>query len=81
MLLAGLIAATWWLSNELLRLGSWINPLPLVIGMSLKGLLSSRQRHVGHFPGSMKDLLTTHPDMVWQPVVIIVALGVFAFVH
>lgn len=50
LLLAVLIVIMWWLSNEFFRLGAWINPLPLVIGMSLKGLLGSRQQHVGEVP-------------------------------
>jgi len=42
LLLAVLIVTTWWLSNEFFQLGAWINPLPLVVGMSVEGLLGSR---------------------------------------
>jgi hypothetical protein len=81
LLLAVMIVFTWLLSNELIRSGTWINPLPLVIGISLKGLLSSRQRHVGLVPQSFSELLTHHPDVVWQPFLIALAISIAVITH
>ena len=81
LLLCLLVVAAWWMSNEFFRAGAWINPLPLVIGMSIKGLLGSRQRHVGHVPQSLSELVAHHPDVVWQPVVIVLAFASVALAH
>jgi|GEM_PF-1511580 len=81
LLLAVLIVITWWLSNEFFRLGAWINPLPLVIGMSLKGLLGSRQKHVGEVPQSLSELINHHPDIVWQPFAIALSIGIVVTAH
>jgi hypothetical protein len=80
LLIACLVFA-WWLTDYALRGNTWINPVPLVIGMSLKGLLGSRQRHVGHRPQSFSELVKHHPDVLWQLAIVPVCLAVAAFAH
>jgi hypothetical protein len=71
----------WWLTNYALREDTWINPVPLVIGMSLKGLLGSRQRHVGQAPQSFSELVTRHPDVLWQLAIVPLCLAFAALAH
>ena len=60
----------------LLRFDVWINPLPLVLGMSIKGLLASRQPHVGQEPGDWWAFFNRHPDVVpLQAGIIVISLG------
>jgi hypothetical protein len=80
-LLIACLAFAWWLTDYALRGNTWINPVPLVIGMSLKGLLGSRQRHVGHRPQSFSELVKHHPDVVWQAAIVPVCLGIAVFAH
>jgi hypothetical protein len=80
LLIACLVLA-WWLTDYALRGNTWINPVPLVIGMSLKGLLGSRQRHVGNPPQSFSELVTHHPDVVWQLAIVPVCLAIAVMAH
>jgi hypothetical protein len=80
-LLIGCLWFAWWLTYSAFRADTWINPLPLVIGMSLKGLLGSRQRHVGHLPQSFSELATRHPDVLWQLAIVPICLAIVAIAH
>jgi hypothetical protein len=80
-LLIACLALAWWLTDYALRGNTWINPVPLVIGMSLKGLLGSRQRHVGHLPQSFSELATRHPDVLWQLAIVPLCLAIAAIAH
>ena len=74
-LLAGIVAIMFYGSNWLLRHDIWINPIPLVVGMSLKGLLASR--HLDADDHEVRDWWTFynhHPDVVWQVPVILVSV-------
>jgi surface antigen len=74
VLLVCLILLSLWAPDRLVRYGLWINPLLLVLVMSLKGLLGSRQWHIGLPPQSISELLTFHFDVFWQPFVIVLAI-------
>jgi hypothetical protein len=76
-----LLVAIFWLAVELLWRGAWLNPLPLVAGMAIKGLLSSRQRQAGHVPQTFREFATDHPDVFWQPLVIAAAIAVALGAH
>jgi len=53
-------------ASTLLSNGLWLNPGPIVIGMFLDSLLSSRSKlHSAHIDG-FRSLLKQHPDMLWQ---------------
>jgi hypothetical protein len=80
-LLIACLAFAWWVTDYALRGSTWINPVPLVIGMSLKGLLGSRQRHVGHPPQSFSELVTHHPDVLWQLAIVPLCLAIAAIAH
>lgn len=75
----GLLAAIVWVmfyaANWLLRHDIWINPVPLVVGMSLKGLLASRHLDREHEPGDWWSFYNQHPDVLWQVPVIVVSVG------
>lgn len=47
-------------SSSLLRLGSWLNPVPLVIGMLIDGLVASRHVNPVHHHTTAR-----FPDTVW----------------
>lgn len=60
----------------LLRFDVWINPLPLVLGMSIKGLLASRQLHVGQEPEDWWAFYNRHPDVVpLQALIVVISLS------
>jgi hypothetical protein len=74
-LLAGIVSIMFFGSNWLLRHDIWINPIPLVVGMSLKGLLASR--HLEADEHEVRDgwsFYNHHPDVIWQVPVILVTV-------
>lgn len=75
-LLAGLVAATLYAAHWLLGQDVWINPLPVVVGMSLKGLLASRHRDTEHDVRDWWDYYNRHPDVVWQVPIILASFAV-----
>lgn len=70
-----LVAGMFAVAYVLLRWDVWINPLPLVLGMSIKGLLASRQLHAGHEPEDWWGFYNHHPDVPLQALIVIVSLG------
>jgi hypothetical protein len=75
-LLAGIVWIMFYAANWLLRHDIWINPIPLVVGMSLKGLLASRHPDPGHDVRDWWSFCNHHPDIVWQVPVILVSVCV-----
>jgi hypothetical protein len=74
-LLAGIVWIMFYGSNWLLRHDIWINPIPLVVGMSLKGLLASRHLDADdHEARDRWSFYNHHPDVVWQVPVILVSV-------
>jgi hypothetical protein len=74
-LLAGIVWIMFYGSNWLLRHDIWINPIPLVVGMSLKGLLASRHLDAAdHEARDWWSFYNHHPDVVWQVPVILVSV-------
>lgn len=53
----------------------WLNPLPIVLGTSIDGLLHSRRRPDADEPRDLKEFLTRHFDAAAQVLIIAVALG------
>jgi hypothetical protein len=53
----------------------WLNPLPIVLGTSIDGLLHSRRRADADEPRDLKAFLTKHFDAVAQVLIIVAALG------
>jgi hypothetical protein len=76
VLLAGIVWIMFYAANWLLRHDIWINPVPLVVGMSLKGLLASRHPDTGHEVRDWWSFCNHHPDIVWQVPVILVSVCV-----
>jgi len=76
VLLAGIVWVMFYAANWLLRHDIWINPVPLVVGMSLKGLLASRHPDSGHDVRDWWSFCNHHPDIVWQVPVILVSVCV-----
>jgi hypothetical protein len=76
VLLAGIVWIMFYAANWLLRHDIWINPIPLVVGMSLKGLLASRHPDAGHEVRDWWSFCNHHPDIVWQVPVILVSVCV-----
>ncbi|HZP39671.1 MAG TPA: hypothetical protein VFE48_24620 [Methylomirabilota bacterium] len=74
-LLAGIVWVMFYAAHWLLRQDIWINPVPLVIGMSLKGLLASRHLDGEHEPRDWWSFYNHHPDVVWQVPVIVVSVA------
>jgi hypothetical protein len=74
-LLAGLVAATLYAAQWLLRHDVWINPLPLVVGMSLKGLLASRHLDTEREARGWWGYYNRHPDIVWQVPIILASIA------
>jgi hypothetical protein len=70
-----LIMGMFVVAYALLRVHVWINPLPLVVGMSIKGLLASRQLHVGQEPQDWWGFYNRHPDVPLQVLIVVVSLG------
>ena len=75
VLLAGLVAATLYTAHWLLRQDIWINPLPLVAGMSLKGLLASRHLETDHEIHDWWGYYNRHPGIVLQGLVILASIA------
>lgn len=75
ILQAALAAGMFLVAYALLRVDVWINPLPLVLGMSIKGLLASRHHHAGSEPESWWEFYNQHPDVPLQILAIVVSLG------
>jgi hypothetical protein len=73
-LLAGIVWIMFYAANWLLRHDIWINPVPLVVGMSLKGLLASRHLDADHEVHDWWSFYNRHPDVVWQVPVILVSV-------
>lgn len=73
-LLAGLILATLYVAHRLLQLDIWMNPIPLVIAMSLKGLLASRHLGAEEEVEDRWAFYNRHPDVIWQLPVILASL-------
>ena len=74
-LLAGIVWIMFYAANWLLRHDIWINPIPLVVGMSLKGLLASRHQDAeDHEIHGWWSFYNHHPDVVWQVPVILVSV-------
>jgi len=42
--------------------GQWLNPLPIIVGMFIDGLLQSRQRAGDRHPHSLREYVSRHPD-------------------
>ncbi len=59
----------------LLRVDVWINPLPLVLGTSIKGLLASRQLHAGQEPEDWWGFYNRHPDVPLQALIVVISLS------
>ena len=76
VLLAGIVWIMFYAANWLLRHDIWINPVPLVVGMSLKGLLASRHPDSGHEVRDWWSFCNHHPDIEWQVPVILVSVCV-----
>lgn len=57
-------------ASTLLSHGLWLNPGPIVIGMFLDSLLSSRSKHHAAHIDGFQSLLKQHPDMLWQFVLV-----------
>ena len=74
VLLAGIVWIMFYAANWLLRHDIWINPVPLVVGMSLKGLLASRHPDAGHDVRDWWSFCNHHPDIVWQVPVILMSV-------
>jgi hypothetical protein len=72
---AALVVGMFAVAYALLRVDVWINPLPLVLGMSIKGLLASRQLHVGHEPEDWWTFYNRHRDVPLQALAVVLSLG------
>jgi hypothetical protein len=73
-LLAGLIFGTLYAAHRLLQLDIWMNPIPLVIAMSLKGLLASRHMGAEEDAEDRWTYYNQHPDVMWQVPIILASL-------
>jgi len=67
-------AADW-----LLRHDVWINPLPLIIGMSIKGLLASRHSGDEHHAHDWWSFYNQHPDAPYQIAIGVLGIGTLLF--
>ncbi len=79
VLLACLTWVVFALANYFLRKDVWINPLPLVVGMSLKGLLASRQVGSEHEVRDWWAFFNQHPDVLLQIPIIVVSIAVVLY--
>ena len=55
-----LLAAEWWTLR-----GQWLNPLPIVIGMFIDGLMQSRQRAGDRHPHNLGEYVSRHVDVLY----------------
>jgi hypothetical protein len=69
-LLAGVLAGCVLLSGRMLESRSWLNPLPIVLGTSIDGLLHSRTRPDSIEPQTWRTFLTKRSDIVPQLAII-----------
>jgi hypothetical protein len=67
------------LANYFLRKDVWINPLPLLLGMSLKGLLASRQAASEREAHDWWTFYNQHPDVIFQIPIIILSIAVVLY--
>ena len=61
-------------SGQLLQSRNWLNPLPIVLGTSIDGLLHSRTRSDPIEPQSWRAFVTRRSDALAQVVIIFWAL-------
>jgi hypothetical protein len=54
-----LLAAEWWTLR-----GQWLNPLPIVVGMFIDGLMQSRQRAGDPHPHNLGEYVSRHVDVL-----------------
>ena len=73
-LLAGVLAGHVLVSGQLLQSRNWLNPLPIVLGTSIDGLLHSRTRSDPIEPQSWRAFVTRRSDALAQVVIIFWAL-------
>ncbi|MFO1324022.1 MAG: hypothetical protein U1F15_08135 [Burkholderiales bacterium] len=59
--------------------GVWLNPLPIVVGMFIDGLLSSRQRAGDRHPHSLREYVARHLDVVFVQMPLILFALYFLF--
>ncbi len=77
-----LVCLTWAMfamANYFMRKDVWINPLPLILGMSLKGLLASRQSASERVVDSGWAFFNHHPDVILQLPIIVISIGVVLY--
>jgi len=77
-----ILIAFYLVSGYLLEAQLWLNPGPLVIGMFIHGLLTSKHTtHVEHECGHgyTKGLIRHHPDLIWQ--IPLITFVLFSFFH
>jgi hypothetical protein len=79
VLLVCLTWATFALANYFMRKDVWINPLPLVLGMSLKGLLASRQSAGERVVDNGWAFFNHHPDVIIQLPIIVISIGLVLY--
>jgi hypothetical protein len=75
-------ALTWVMlasADWLLRHDIWINPLPLIIGMSIKGLLASRHMDDEHHAHDWWSFYNQHPDAPFQIAIVLLCIGTLLF--
>lgn len=88
VLLAGnisVLALSLWgvvlLSQRVLALGLWLNPLPIILGTCIDGLLHSRPRLDSVEPETIRQFVSKHLDVVGQALVIVWALAKLTLMH
>jgi len=79
ILLAALTWAMFGIANFFLRKGVWINPLPLVLGISIKALLASRQIGAEHHAEDRWTFYNQHPDVLLQIPIILISIGMVLY--
>ena len=75
VILAALTGIMFAVADWLLRHDVWINPLPLIIGMSIKGLLASRHSDDEHHVHDWWSFYNQHPDTPYQIVIVAICVG------
>lgn len=75
LILVALTGVMLFTADWLLRHDVWINPLPLIIGMSIKGLLASRHMDDEHHAHDWWSFYNQHPDTPFQIVIVVVCIG------
>lgn len=59
--------------------GLWLNPLPIVVGMFIDGLLQSRQRAGDRHPHNLREYVARHLDVVFVQLPLILFALYFLF--